>query len=118
MARLGINAQPARVCAPWPAPASACTCPTTPPDRWRPDQCIRTASEGRHVMPEPAASRYDGIRAALRPSPKGSARPPPAPPAGRRPSRIASIRMGLTAGIGGLVLLVIFIAQNTHAVHI
>src|SRR5690349_15705952 len=69
-------------------------------------------------MPEPAASRYEGIRPPLRPSANGSARPPPAPPAGRRPSRIASIRIGLTAGIGGLILLVIFIAQNTRAVHI
>jgi len=69
-------------------------------------------------MPEPAAPRYDGIRAPLRPSASGSARPPPAPPARRRPTRIASIRMGLTAGICGLVLLVVFIAQNAHAVHI
>jgi uncharacterized integral membrane protein len=69
-------------------------------------------------MPEPAAPRYDGIRAPLRPSANGSARPPPAPPARRRPTRIASIRMWLTAGIGGLVLLVVFIAQNAHAVHI
>jgi uncharacterized integral membrane protein len=69
-------------------------------------------------MPEPAASRYEGIRPPLRPSANGSARPPPAPPARRRPTRIASIRMGLIAGIGGLILLVIFIAQNAHAVHI
>jgi lipopolysaccharide assembly protein A len=67
-------------------------------------------------MPEPAAPRYDGIRAPLRPSVNGSARPPPAPPARRRPSRIASIRMGLLAGIVVLVLLVIFIVQNAHAV--
>ena len=53
-------------------------------------------------MPEPAAPRYDGIRAPLRPSANGSARPPPAPSARRRPSRIASIRMGLLAGILGL----------------
>jgi uncharacterized integral membrane protein len=69
-------------------------------------------------MPEPAAPRYEGIRAPLRPSANGSARPPPAPPARRRPTRIASIRMGLLAGIGALILLVIFIAENAHAVHI
>jgi putative membrane protein len=69
-------------------------------------------------MPEPAEPRYGGIRAPLRPSANGSARPPPAPPARRRPSRIASIRMGLIAGIGVLILLVIFIVQNAHAVHI
>ena len=69
-------------------------------------------------MPEPAAPRYDGIRAPQRPSANGSARPPRAPSARRRPTRIASIRMGLTAGIGALILLVMFIAQNAHAVHI
>ena len=69
-------------------------------------------------MPEPAAGRYDGIRAPLRPSANGSARPPPAPPDRRRPTRIASIRIGLIAGIGALILLVIFIAQNAHAVPI
>ena len=69
-------------------------------------------------MPEPAAPRYDGIRAPLRPSAKGSARPPPAPSARWRPTRIASIRMGLIAGIGALILLVIFIVQNAHAVQI
>ena len=69
-------------------------------------------------MPEPAAPRFDGIRAPLRPSANGSARPPPAPPARRRPTRIASIRMGLLAGLGALILLVIFIIQNAHAVHV
>jgi putative membrane protein len=69
-------------------------------------------------MPEPAAPRYDGIRAPLRPSANSSARPPPAPSARWRPTRIASIRMGLIAGIGTLILLVIFIVQNAHAVRI
>ena len=69
-------------------------------------------------MPEPAAPRYDGIRAPLRPSANGSATPPPAPLARRRPSRIASIRMRLITGISGLFLLAIFITQNAHAVHI
>jgi uncharacterized integral membrane protein len=31
---------------------------------------------------------------------------------------MASIRIGLIAGFGALILLVIFIIQNTHAVHI
>lgn len=65
-------------------------------------------------MPESPAPRYGGIRAPLHPS----ARPPPAPAARRRPTRIASIRMGLIAGTGALILLVIFIVQNAHAVHI
>lgn len=69
-------------------------------------------------MPEPAAPRQSGIRAPLRPSANGSARPPPATPPRRRPTRIASIRMGLIAGIGALILLVIFIVQNTRTVHI
>jgi uncharacterized integral membrane protein len=69
-------------------------------------------------MPEPAASRDGGIRAPLRPSANGSARPPPARSARRRPTRIASIQMGLIAGIGVLILLVIFIVQNAHAVHL
>ena len=69
-------------------------------------------------MPEPAAPRYGGIRAPLRPSANGSARPPPAPAARWLPTRIASIRIGLIAGIGALILLVIFIVQNAHAVHI
>ena len=66
-------------------------------------------------MPEPAAPRYGGIRAPLRPSANGSARPPPAPPARRRPSRIASIGRAPLAGIGALILLVIFIIQNAPA---
>ena len=70
-------------------------------------------------MPEPAAPRYDGIRAPLRPSANGSARPPPTPSARRRrPTRIASIRIRLIAGIGALILLVIFIVQNARTVHI
>lgn len=69
-------------------------------------------------MPDPAGPRYGSIRAPLHPSVNGSAKPPPAPPARRRPRRIASIRMGLIAGIGVLILLVVFLAQNASAVHI
>ncbi len=68
-------------------------------------------------MTEPAAPRDGGIRAPLRPSANGSARPPPSP-ARRRPTRIASIRIALIGGIGALILLVIFIVQNAHTVHI
>jgi lipopolysaccharide assembly protein A len=69
-------------------------------------------------VPEPAAPRYDGIRPPLSPSANGSARPPPATRARRRPTRIATIRIGLLAAIGALILLVIFIVQNAHAVHV
>jgi lipopolysaccharide assembly protein A len=69
-------------------------------------------------MPEPTAPRHRDIRAPLSPSANGSARPPPALAARRRPTRIASIRMGLIAGIVALILLVIFIVQNANAVHI
>ena len=77
----------------------------------------RMASERSNVMPEPAP-RYEGIRASLRPSANGSAGPPPASPARRQPTRIASIRIELLAGIVALTLLVIFIAQNAHAGHV
>lgn len=68
-------------------------------------------------MPEPGAPR-NGIRAPLPPSANGYAKRPPAPLARRRPTHIASIRMGLIAGIGVLVLLLILIVQNAHTVHI
>ena len=93
------------------------TCPITPSGGGaRPSTA--PARERRSVMPEPAAPRRGGIRAPLRPSANVSARPPPASAARRRPTRIARIRMGLIAGIGALILLVIFIVQNAHAVHI
>lgn len=69
-------------------------------------------------MPEPAARRNGGIRAPLSPSANGYAKRPPALRARRRPTRIANIRMRLIAGIGVLILLVIFISQNAHTVHI
>jgi lipopolysaccharide assembly protein A len=69
-------------------------------------------------MPEPAAPD-PGITSTLPPpSANGSARPPPAAQRRRRPTRIASIRIGLIVGVGALILLMIFIIQNTHTVHI
>ncbi|HLN70839.1 MAG TPA: lipopolysaccharide assembly protein LapA domain-containing protein [Streptosporangiaceae bacterium] len=56
------------------------------------------------------------------PSPNGSAPPPPptpqAPP--RRPARtrISGMRTGLIAGTAALIVVMIFIIQNTHAVNI
>lgn len=69
-------------------------------------------------MPEPSAPDPGITRTLPPPSANGSARPPPAPQRRRRPTRIASIRIGLIAGVGALILLVIFIIQNTHTVHI
>ncbi len=56
------------------------------------------------------------------PSANGSAPPPPAAPqaprAGRLHTRISGLRTGLIAGFAILVVVVIFIIQNTHAVNI
>jgi putative membrane protein len=68
-------------------------------------------------MPEPVIP-HDGITTLPPLSANGSARPPPALQRRGRPTRIASIRRGLIAGFGALILLVIFIIQNTHAMHI
>ena len=60
------------------------------------------------------------------PSPNGSAPPPPPPPPPppqappRRPTRtrISAIRTGLIVGVAALIVLMIFIIQNAHAVDI
>ena len=56
------------------------------------------------------------------PSPNGSAPPPPPAPQTpqRRPARtrISSVRTGLIAGVAVLIVVMIFIIQNTHAVNI
>jgi putative membrane protein len=56
------------------------------------------------------------------PSANGSAPPPPAAPqaprAGRLHTRISGLRTGLIAGFAILIVVVIFIIQNTHAVNI
>jgi lipopolysaccharide assembly protein A len=55
------------------------------------------------------------------PSPNGSTRPPPAPAAvprlGSR-TRISSMRTALIGGFLALIVLVIFIVQNAHAVQV
>jgi putative membrane protein len=61
-------------------------------------------------MPEPTAQPHGTTSSLPPPSANGSARPPPAPQRRGRPTRIA--------GFGALILLVIFIIRNTHAVHI
>ena len=57
--------------------------------------------------------------------PDGSVPPAPAPAAGRptrqparRPTRISALRTGLIAGLFVLILLVIFLIQNTAAVQV
>jgi len=56
------------------------------------------------------------------PSPNGSAPPPPsapqAPPRRRAHTRISGVRTGLIAGVLGLIVVMIFIIQNAHAVNI
>ena len=56
------------------------------------------------------------------PSPNGSSPPPHVAPrpakAGRMHTRISGIRIGLIAGFLGLIVVMIFIIQNAHAVSI
>ncbi len=56
------------------------------------------------------------------PSVNGSAPPPPDPPPpsarGRMHTRISGMRTGLIAGIAVLIVVLIFIIQNAHAVNI
>ena len=52
-------------------------------------------------------------------SPQQPAPPPPRPPTdGRMRTRISGIRTGLIAGVIGLIVVMIFIIQNAHAVNI
>jgi uncharacterized integral membrane protein len=67
-------------------------------------------------MTEPAAPRR--TTATLpQPSANGSA-PPSAPQPERSHTRISGLRTGLIAGFAILIVVVIFIIQNTHAVNI
>jgi uncharacterized integral membrane protein len=70
-------------------------------------------------MTEPAAPRA-ATNTLPQPSVNGSAPPPPAqPPArGRLHTRISGIRTGLIAGIAALIVVMIFVIQNAHAVDI
>ena len=55
------------------------------------------------------------------PSPNGSAPPPPPPSPVPRPrlhTRISGMRTGLITGFAALIVVMIFIIQNTHAVNI
>jgi uncharacterized integral membrane protein len=58
------------------------------------------------------------------PSANGSTPPPPPPPPaaapqpGRQHTRISGLRTGLIAGFAILIMVMIFIIQNTHAVNI
>jgi len=55
------------------------------------------------------------------PSANGSAPPPPPPSQVPRPrlhTRISGMRTGLIAGFAALIVVMIFIIQNTHAVNI
>jgi putative membrane protein len=55
------------------------------------------------------------------PSPNGSAPPPPAPQAprrGRTHTRISGMRTALITGVVSLIVVMIFIIQNAHAVNI
>ena len=71
-------------------------------------------------MTEPAAPH--GTTSTLPPpSPNGSAPPPPPPSQVPRPrlhTRISGMRTGLITGVAALIVVMIFIIQNTHAVNI
>jgi len=71
-------------------------------------------------MTEPAAPH--GTTSTLPPpSPNGSAPPPPPPSPVPRPrlhTRISGMRTGLITGVAALIVVMIFIIQNTHAVNI
>ena len=66
---------------------------------------------------QPTPSPHDSVP----PSPDGSVPPAVAPAPGRptrRPTRISAVRTGLIAGLFVLILLVIFLIQNTAAVQV
>ncbi len=65
---------------------------------------------------QPASSQSASSQPASSQSVPAPHAPPPRPR--QRPSRIASIRIALIAGFGALILLVIFIAQNTRATRV
>jgi putative membrane protein len=71
-------------------------------------------------MTEPPAT--PGTTTTLPPSSaNGSAPPPPAPPTprrGRMHTRISGVRTALITGVVGLIVVMIFIIQNAHAVNI
>jgi len=71
-------------------------------------------------MTEPAAP-HPTTSTLPRPSANGSAPPPQSAPRPRRrrlQTRISGIRTGLIAGVAALIVVMIFIIQNAHAVNI
>jgi uncharacterized integral membrane protein len=72
-------------------------------------------------MTEPAAP-YPLTSTLPRPSANGSAPPPQSAPRPRRrrrlQTRISGIRTGLIVGVAALIVVMIFIIQNAHAVNI
>ena len=71
-------------------------------------------------MTEPAAP-HRTTSTVPPPSANGSAPPPPPPPApqpGRQHTRVSGLRTGLIAGFAILIVVMIFVIQNTHAVNI
>lgn len=69
------------------------------------------------VLPAPVLPAPAPPAAPARPA-EAPPTPPPTPPTPSRHTRIASIRIALIAGFGALILLVIFIAQNTRATRV
>jgi putative membrane protein len=74
-------------------------------------------------MTEPPAPSYGTTSTLPPPSANGSGPPSPAAPAqviktGRTRTRISGMRTGLIAGAAGLVVVMIFIIQNAHAVNV
>jgi len=79
-----------------------------------PDPSARDAGT---ATAQPPAPPHDSVPL----SPRGSVPPALVPAAGRRPrrsTRISALRTGLIAGVFVLILLVIFLIQNTAAVQI
>jgi lipopolysaccharide assembly protein A len=74
-------------------------------------------------MTEPPVPSYGTTSTLPPPSANGSSPPAPAAPAqviktGRTRTRISGMRTGLIAGAAGLVVVMIFIIQNAHAVNV
>jgi lipopolysaccharide assembly protein A len=74
-------------------------------------------------MTEPPVPPYGTTSTLPPPSANGSGPPSPAAPVqviktGRTRTRISGMRTGLIAGAAGLVVVMIFIIQNAHAVNI
>jgi putative membrane protein len=74
-------------------------------------------------MTEPPVPSYGTTSTLPPPSANGSGPPYSAPPAqviktGRTRTRVSGMHTGLIAGVAGLIVVMIFIIQNAHAVNI